>query len=309
MSEINYKELTIKPSSSWWMKQKATFLMQRFLYKFPAAAKPFRFLGHRLWTIGTLPEQEKKRLKFIELLNKERQGVQEFGSGYGYDDAAKEFIVTAKYHDQLRRQDFEQMASESGVLYQNAVTSVSKLLDRDSSIAEVINFGVCYAHIDSVLAQKHPNTKFIAIDRSDFTKIYNQEFFSNVKNLEFVAGDIFDLLNERPLTAPVLFHARTATYVPKTFMEKLYKTAYDRGCKYIVGLEQAGISRQNYKPYEFSEEDQPSVLFRDGFFMHNYPALLLKAGFKVEQIELLKTKHPHEDYRILSFVAKRVEKK
>ena len=38
-------------------------------------------------------------------------------------------------------------------------------------------------------------------------------------------------------------------------------------------------------------------------FIHNYPNILEETGFKPDDIELVKTNHPHGDYRILSFVA------
>ncbi|MDO8579988.1 MAG: hypothetical protein Q7S13_00740, partial [Candidatus Omnitrophota bacterium] len=70
------------------------------------------------------------------------------------------------------------------------------------------------------------------------------------------------------------------------------------------GMEQVGVSRETSKTFEFSEESVPSVLFRGFMFLHNYPGILKETGWKPEEIELVKTKHPHEDFRILSFVAK-----
>ena len=305
VDKIDYQQFIIRPSLRWWFNNKTLFYLQKLIYKFPFVGKPFRYIGYRLFFIGKLGEQEQKRLASISLLNNPAQNAQDFGSNYGYNDAVRELSYTALYHNQLREKDFEEQPSESSALYKQAIQVLSKLFDRDKNITHLVNFGVCYAHIDSVLSRKYRQVNFIGVDRSNFTKLYNEEYFADSQNLEFINGDILDLLTQRKFGGLCLLHTRTACYLPKTFMERLYKTAYDSGCRYIIGLEQIGISRQTFKPFEFDESDRPSVLFRDGFFIHNYPGLVSKAGFKIESIELVKTKHPHEDYRILSFVAQR----
>jgi len=68
-------------------------------------------------------------------------------------------------------------------------------------------------------------------------------------------------------------------------------------------MEQIGVSREISKPFEFSDKPAPSLLYRNFMFIHNYPNILEETGFKPDDIELVKTNHPHGDYRILSFVA------
>ena len=113
------------------------------------------------------------------------------------------------------------------------------------------------------------------MDRGLFTKLYNENLFNEIKNLEFKSVDIFDFLkNEKNAGNSVFFHMRTMPYLPPSFVSKLYKAVFAAGYKYIVGVEQVGISRVTYQDFDFSEELRPSVIFRDEMFIHNYPGLL-----------------------------------
>jgi hypothetical protein len=92
--------------------------------------------------------------------------------------------------------------------------------------------------------------------------------------------------------------------LPPSFVHKLYKAVLNAGFSYIVGMEFFGVSRETSKVFEFSEDPVQSVFFRDFMFLHNYPGILKECGFKLEDIELIKTRHSDEDLRLLSFVAK-----
>ena len=94
--------------------------------------------------------------------------------------------------------------------------------------------------------------------------------------------------------------------MPPSFIIKFYTAAREAGFKYIFGAEQYGFSRQLQDQYEFSFEMKDSVGFRGSMYMHNYPALLKECGFEIIHIDSIKTDHPHEDYRILSFCAKAI---
>ncbi len=98
---------------------------------------------------------------------------------------------------------------------------------------------------------------------------------------------------------------RTLPCLPPSFILRLYQAVRKSGFEYVVGMESTGISRSTYAEYDFSEEHRPSVIFRDGMFIHNYPGLLKQAGFQIDNIEFIKTAHPNEDLRILSFIARR----
>jgi hypothetical protein len=47
------------------------------------------------------------------------------------------------------------------------------------------------------------------------------------------------------------------------------------------------------------------VHYRDEMFTHNYPHLLQRAGFRITKAEIVRTDHPHPDYRLFCFVAEK----
>ena len=58
--------------------------------------------------------------------------------------------------------------------------------------------------------------------------------------------------------------------------------------------------------YNFSDDDKPSVAYRGGMYLHNYPGILRKFGYRVVESKLIKTDHPHEDFRLLYMLAERI---
>ena len=194
--------------------------------------------------------------------------------------------------------------SESKLIYEHIDNILTDLFST-TEIKTFVNFGVSYAHIDSVIASKFSEINFIGIDRSILTKAFNESKFDHLRNLQFINNDIFHFLDKNKVERGVFFHTRTLCLLPKVFIERLYKAVASTKFQYIVCVEQIGISRQTFQPYQFSEEDQPSVAFRGEMFIHNYPALLKSAGFSIERSELVKTDHPHEDYHFISITAKR----
>ena len=129
--------------------------------------------------------------------------------------------------------------------------------------------------------------------------------FSRIRNMQFIADDVFQSLKKNKFDDGLFFHVRTLVLLPKVFIERLYEAVAQAKFQYIVCVEQIGISRQTLQAYQFSEEDQPSVAYRDMMYIHNYPALLKRAGFSVVRSEIVKTDHPHEDFHLLSITAKR----
>ena len=95
--------------------------------------------------------------------------------------------------------------------------------------------------------------------------------------------------------------------LPKEFIEELYQSVYSSGFKYISLMEQIGISHQTYKCYDFSDKDKPSVAYRGGMYLHNYPGILKKCGYRVIESKLIKTDHPHEDFRFLYILAEKTK--
>ena len=303
--EPSLENLKIKPSLFWLFKQGILYWLRKIFYIMPFVGKSVRFIGHRLLLLGKLDGEEKQRLDSIKLLKEDQEGAQKFHSLYGYSDAIQEIIVAGDYRQQILNPNFISSCSESAILYDHIVTTLLELFRKDTSITELLNFGVSYAHVDSILAKLNPRIHFTGIDRSIFTKLYNEEYFSHINNLKFITGDIFETLEKRKFSNAVLFHTRTLCLLPPSFILHLYKKAAAAGFQYIVGMEQMGISRSTYKEFNFSYEPSPSVIFRNGMFIHNYPGILKESGFRVVDIELIETRHLHRDYRVLSFIAKR----
>ncbi len=166
----------------------------------------------------------------------------------------------------------------------------------------MLDFGVSYAHVDSVLAKRHPQLRFIGCDRSELTMAINRVDFGNVPNLVLHGGDVFDCLEQyKPID--VLFHMRTACLLPSDFLDQLYARARACGARYVVMAEQIGLSWETDAGYEFSDQQQDSILLRWKMLIHNYPALLKKAGFRVTQSESFGTKHANPNLKLLLIVA------
>lgn len=307
MEDQHYANLTINAPKVWLVRQQVRQLLGKVFYRTPALAYLLKGVGNRLVFLGKhLPAEEKNRLYYLALLKQDGADAHKFDSPYGYNDDLHELAVAIQYHDQLKRNDFETMPSESADLYKYVIAKLTELFQSDKNITSFLDFGVSYAYMESVLAKKYPHIQFIGIDRSKFTKFFNDEQFSHLKNLESVAGDIFEFLRSRRFDGGIFFHARTMLILPPSFIKKLYQAVREAGFRYIVGMEQSGISRDTWKPYKLSEKEQSSQLYRHFMYIHNYPWFLKNAGFTPIKAEFFKTHHPHPDYRILSFVSKRV---
>ena len=226
-----------------------------------------------------------------------------FGSVFGYEDDSVELDAVMYYRSQLRNPNFENIPSESAVLYQHVLDAFEKLLRDDIAITSVLDFGVSYAHVNSVLLQRHPKLKIIGCDRSELTMAINRVDFGKIPNLVLRSGDVFECIGQHgPID--VLFHMRTACLLPVDFLNRLYEQAKAKGIRYIVLAEQMGLSWETDVGYEFSEEEQKSVLLRWKMWIHNYPAILKTAGFNVEWSEVFGTKHANPNLKFLLIVAK-----
>lgn len=220
--------------------------------------------------------------------------------GYSGDVFFRELETAHKYKKQI--DEGFKGPSESKKLYEHIIDTSTILLN-SRNIPSYFNFGVSYAYTDSVLASKFPSIDFWGLERTDAAKIFNDRLFSNLTNLRILFGDVFDLFAKQRFDGGVFFHSRTLLLLPNEFVRRLYSAAFSAGFKYVFGTEQYGISRQTMKSYEFSYDPRDTVVYRDFMYIHNYPNLLLESGFKLRKIESIKTDHPHQDCRILSFIA------
>jgi hypothetical protein len=229
----------------------------------------------------------------------------EFGSGYGYADELRELAAAVHYRSELEDMQADR-ASESGSVHAEILRRVSAALKKHPEIRTVTNFGVGYGHVDSVLAGRFPEVTFYGFDRSTLTKAFNEHAF-RLPNLGFVAGDVFHHFSAVQAAGPwLLLHARTLTMLPRSFVRHLYQSAGDAGAMVTVAVEQCGISWQTGQPYEFSSDpEQPSVALSAGMFVHNYPGLLMEAGFDVTDAALLEPHHTDRTLRFASIAAER----
>jgi hypothetical protein len=226
----------------------------------------------------------------------------DMSSGYGYADPAEEIRVARMYKSDIL--SGRHANRESPALHAHVIDLLTHLI-RQHAISQLINFGVSYAYVDSVLAKEFPDIRFIAIDRSLAVKDFNEADFK-LPNMHFVAGDVMDwIAAQNKLDNALFFHMRTTVLLPECFVGALYRALGTKYVSIIAGFEPFGMSRQNNSIYEQSYSAKPSVLFRDSMYLHNYVGLLKEAGYDVTRLEYIKTGHVDADYRIQSFTAHR----
>ena len=224
-----------------------------------------------------------------------------FGSNFGYQDEDKDVNVWLHYRRFLKQKP---NFGESPFVYEESINRCTEFLS--AGAAGVLNFGVCYAHLDSSLAKTFSGKKFFGIERSTLVQVLNRHEFNGISNLEFASEDIFDFLETSEVKNFVLLHTRILTFLPPEFVKSLFEKSREAGICKIVGVEPYGISRTSGKAPELSYGPRPSEAFRAGMYLHNYPNFLDSAGFKCTSATMLKTTHDHPDYRLFCYSAQLV---
>lgn len=161
---------------------------------------------------------------------------------------------------------------------------VEKLLSGELAEATTfIDFGAFCGFTIAELAKKYPKVKFIGIDRPQVAKDLNDRTFA-APNVEFIAGDVMDLLaSGREFGArPVLFHSRTAVFCYPAYLQRLYAYALQRGINDIVFQEGSTFSRWHLKFFEQGRYPAISMAGRGSTFLHDYPMILGNAGFDIK---------------------------
>lgn len=226
---------------------------------------------------------------------------------HGYVDMYGDLKAALVYANGIHSPDFnENQLGESFILYKEQIKTLSDLIEKHAP-NKVFNFGVCYAYVDSVLAKRFGRSEFIGIDLSKHLVAFNTMEFSGIPNLKFLAGDVLEHLAGTDYRGGIFFHSRTLTFLPREFIQRLYRAAHAAGFGYIVGFEQNGMSEETLRPYVFDLSDKESIYWRHRMYIHNYPGIAKKCGFDVTSADLFATKHTSPDFRVLRFVGERLK--
>lgn len=298
--------LVMKVTPIGWANYQLRQVVAKAMHHIPGSRKALRFFKSVITHIENVDRSYQLTRKFSQRASGKNTTAQSFDSGYGYESEMFELSVAEHYRDQIEKGNWDKQRTESHDLYRTVIPLLQQTMEKNG-IKKMLDFGVGYAYVNDQLAQRMPNVEFSCVDRSVLTKVYNEKYF-NLPNLHFIAGDIYDSMNGEDWREGLCFHMRTMTCMPESFIREFYAKCHERGFKYIVGAEQCGLSWQLGEPYTFSLEPKPSVAFRNFMFIHNYPGLLREAGYELVTSELLKTRHPDPNYRLLVFSARRVEK-
>jgi len=160
--------------------------------------------------------------------------------------------------------------------------------------AVLLNFGCSYGWLESQIPG------MTGIDRSEASMARNRLEFPQST---FVAGDVFEYLRDHRIDG--LVHISIGVYFLPAFMSRLYAAARAAGARYLLGFEPSGISRETGGYFDYDLAARRSVVFRGPMLLHNYPNLMLEAGFEVLHAEILRPPHPNDDFRSAFFLGRR----
>jgi len=234
--------------------------------------------------------------------------------GYTGDFFFNEISFMKKYKDQIDEKKFG--ASESEFVYKEVLENSNDLISVNLR-SFYLNFGIGYAYTDAILAERFKSSLFVGVERTSAAEIFNVNYLrESPKNLVYLKGEITDLKNEITMSpdwsyndfaARIFVTVRTMCLLPEYKVREVYKFANNLKFDYIIGVEQFGIPRGNMIPYPFSyEKNQKSQHWRSIIAVHNYPGILLASGYELVKLKAVKTNNPHPDFRLMSFIAKRV---
>jgi hypothetical protein len=234
--------------------------------------------------------------------------------GYPGDFFFNEISFMKKYKDQIDEKKFA--ASESEFVYKEVLENSSELISVNQKCL-YLNFGIGYAYTDAILAKRFKSSLFIGVERTSAAEVFNNHYLlESPKNLVYIKGEITDLKDKlivnpdwdyNDFAARIFITARTMCLLPEYKVREIYKLANDLKFDYIIGVEQFGIPRGSMVPFPFSyDNDVKSQHWRSIIAVHNYPGILLACGYKLVKLKVVKTNNPHSDFRLMSFIAKRV---
>src|SRR5262249_50093412 len=88
----------------------------------------------------------------------------------GYEGRGQELAVALSYRQEIEDDLQYKNGSFSGVLHDAQIRLIGQVIENDTSIKTVVNFGASYAYVDHILAGLHAGVHFFGLDRSTATK-------------------------------------------------------------------------------------------------------------------------------------------
>jgi len=187
---------------------------------------------------------------------------------------------------------------------------VRELLKMDPSIRRIVDVGVNYAHIDSLLAQEFPKVRFTAVDFAGNLADFNRELHRD--NLDFVSGYALELFEQGRLNADVVMMSSVA-YEIKNAEIRLYFETIAHKSRYLIlnepiylmpggaVVDPGQVSLEESRPvfsYAGRTRRQPGPLA----LVHNYRAMLEAAGFEILHYRVFRPSFT--DLRMVNVIAK-----
>lgn len=228
-----------------------------------------------------------------------------------YDQRNEESIwrQTKYYSEQPRRfRYFGAWPNRPALSFHLQTQILTQILRSDPECRAVIDFGALYAKPDADVARAFPHVTVYGVDRSELIKGMNIGAFPEIENLQFIASDILEFLRgHNDLRGGLLVHALTGICILPRMIEKLYAQCAVAGIKHIALVELSGYSHQLRQFFSYSETPQPSAVFRQGMILHDYPSMLRRAGYSVQDAQLIKCPMPkpmQQDAHLLTIHAR-----
>ncbi len=286
-----------------YLKARRVGLLISLFPNFQFLSRALNFIGITLsYPVIRATYSEKAFLKNISRPNAPRtltaHGATAFGSGYGYESIEEDFEVAMFYKSEFESSKFS--ARETPIINDLVLEKLEQILANESSgISRVVNFGVCYAYLDALIAKKFPHIEFIGLDRAESVKNLNSKDFSSLTNMTFVADDILNwIYSQDTMSGTLFFSVRTQVLLPRDFLMEMYKLLGSKNCSQILVFEPYGLSRVTNNLPLGGELLTSSVLYRDTMYLHNYQGIGHVNGFSLVDHSYVKTQHQDEDYRI-----------
>jgi len=186
--------------------------------------------------------------------------------------------------------DYRQMTdrrlaeARSGHWSSPAVEACGRLLaEPGSEISSVVNIGARVDFFSSSLARRFPQVTFTSVDFPPDLAQMNR-FLPAAPNWSFVSGYPLEVIERGQVRADLATFIGSALLATNPEMRAYFK-ALAQGVKYIFINEPWGLplNRLNFFKLPRPEDIDPqrSAISKEGYYIHNYPALLQATGFEV----------------------------